>query len=246
MTMFADRDSYRFQEKKESQKAAAPPTGSGYPLSGNWGEGSPDTYSNPDVSWEFLSQLWIRGEYLESDSRAVAIVGSRACSNEGAQDAYELSTELVQSGVCIVSGLALGIDGFAHRAALKAGGRTLAVLGTGLDHIRPVRHRSLYKEILTSGAGVSPFPPSFTGYSDGRNYLQRNTVIAGLSRVLVVADARARSGSLSAARSALRQGRPVGIMASLLRSQSWAESFCQQPGVFVVNSVADVLERVGS
>lgn len=244
--MSPNHHSYRLQGEKESQKAAAPPSGLGGVLRKfGFGEG-PNTSLNPSSSWELLSGLWIRGEYKESDYHAVAIVGSRACSERGAQAAYELSAKLAQSGVCIVSGLALGIDGFAHRAALKAGGRTLAVLGTGLDCVRPVKHRSLYAEILKSGAGLSPFPPGFTGYRDGRNYLQRNTIIAGLSRVLVVADAKPRSGSLSAARSALRQGRPVGLVASLVDSQEWASEFCQQPGVFVVHSAADVLERMGS
>ena len=243
--MLTYHQQHRLQGEKKDQKAAKPPLGSNTTCYFAPGQGGP---GNP-LPQQFVKGapwgLWTQGQFLASDRRAVAIVGSRKCTDCGAQDAYELSTELAQAGVCIVSGLALGIDGFAHRAALKAGGRTLAVLGTGFNHIRPVRHRSLYAEILTSGAGVSPFHPDFKGYRDGRNYLQRNAVISALSKVLVVADAKERSGSLAAARGALRQGRPVGLMASLVHSQPWAEEFLMKPGVFVVNSVADVLERVG-
>ena len=243
--MFAHHQHNRLQGKKESQEAATPPSGLGVVRSMDLGGSSCAGNGPARLQPGGPKHLWIQGEYLESDHHAVAIVGSRHCSERGAQDAYELSTELVQAGVSIVSGLALGIDGFAHRAALKASGRTIAVLGTGFNHIRPVRHRSLYAEILTSGAGVSPFHPDFKGYRDGKNYLQRNAVISALSRVLIVADAQERSGSLAAARGALRQGRPVGLMASLVQSQPWARKFLMKPGTFVVNSVADVLERVG-
>ena len=243
--MFAHHQHNRLQGKKESQKAAAPPSGLFGVRRFIYGGDVPTIPNNPGSDLKFPLGFWIQGKYLESDRRAVAIVGSRKCTNCGAQAAYELSTELAQAGVSIISGLALGIDGFAHRAALKAGGRTVAVLGTGFNHIRPVRHRSLYAEILASGAGVSPFYPDFKGYKDGRNYLQRNAVISALSRVLVVADAQERSGSLAAARGALRQGRPVGLTSALVNTQPWAQKFLMKPGTFIVHSVADVLERVG-
>ena len=189
--------------------------------------------------------LWVQGDYRPSDARAVAIIGSRKNTAEGGKFASSLSSELARTGVCIVSGLALGIDGFAHRGALKVGGRTLAVLGTGLEHIRPAVHRPLAREIASSGALLSPFDPSFSGYRDGRNYLQRNEIIAALSRVLVVADAKTQSGSLSTVRAALRLGRPVGL-APHLASQSWAADFLIDENVFLVHGVSDVLERMGS
>lgn len=191
----------------------------------------------------FPEELWVQGDYRLSDSKSIGIVGSRSCSDWGAQLASKLSSALSQSGFCIVSGLALGIDTHAHRGALEAGGRTLAVLPTGLNHIRPAQNKALYREIIKSGAGLSLFDPAFRGSSSRQNYYQRNVIVAGLSRVLIVVEASAISGSLSAARSALRLGRPVGLPKTLLESQAWAQDFIQKPGVFVINSIADILEK---
>lgn len=191
--------------------------------------------------------LWTQGEILADDARAVAIVGGRWPFKHCAKHATDIATDLVREKVCIVSGLAFGIDAIAHRAALKAGGRTLAVLGTGFEHIRPSSHEKLYAEILKSGAGLSLFGPNFSGFRDGRNYLQRNALIAALSKVMVVAYAKGeRSGTMAAARCALRAGIPVGLSASMALCQDWAKAFLENPGTFIVHSAADVLERMGS
>ena len=229
-TMFTQHHSQLFQEKKRG-KAASPP----FP-------------QRSSKVYQVLCQghrLWVQGSIQKTDLQGVAIVGSRSCTESGYQSAFELSTELAESGVCVVSGLAKGIDGAAHRAALKADGRTLAVLGTGLHHIRPRLHASLYQDIIQNGACLSPFCLDFTGRRDGHNYLQRNTVIAELSKVLVVAYAKERSGSMAAARCALRAGRPVGLMSHIVNTKSWAEALLDTPGVFVVNGTEDVLRMVG-
>lgn len=190
-------------------------------------------------------RLWYRGELLPSDSEGVGIVGARSCSAAGARRSARLGRELAAEGVTVVSGLAKGIDGAAHRGALQGGGRTVAVLGTGLRHVYPYEHRELGEAVAESGALVSQFnDPGFSGYRSGRNFVQRNVVIAAFSRVLVVVEAKKRSGSLSAVRAALAQGKPVGLLRSLVDSEKWASELSRSPGVFTVESTADVLERL--
>jgi DNA processing protein len=176
----------------------------------------------------------------------VGIVGSRACSDLGEKRSLRLSFELAKEGVTVVSGLAEGVDGAAHRGALKGGGRTLAVLGTGLKHIYPYEHEELGRAVTQRGALVSQFDdPRFSGYRNGRNFLKRNAVIAAFSRVVVVVEAKKRSGSLSTVRAALAQGKPVGLLRSLVESERWAAELARSPEVFVVENTADILERVG-
>jgi DNA processing protein len=151
---------------------------------------------------------------------------------------------LAQAGVAIVSGLALGIDGAAHRGALKVGGQTIAVLGTGLNKIYPLEHRDLAEQITQTGTLFSQFEPNFTGYKGGRNYLLRNHLISGLSQVLVVIEAQERSGSIAALRAAIAQERPIGLSRLLVESQSWASDLVESGQAFLVTSADDVLKRV--
>ena len=187
-------------------------------------------------------RLWVRGSLLSSDHVSVAIVGSRVCSALGARRAARLGRALAQSGVCVVSGLAQGIDGFAHRGALAGGGRTLAILGTGLSHCFPACHRGLLGQVAGSGAVLSTFSPSFRGSRS--SYPQRNQVIACLSQVLVVIEAAEFSGTMSAVRAALSLGRPVGLLQSLVSGSSWAARLADEPGVFIVSSVECVVSRL--
>lgn len=188
--------------------------------------------------------LWYKGDLQKSDSVAVAVVGSRRASDSGLKRAYRLSAELAQAGVVVVSGLAKGIDGAAHRGALAAGGRTLAVLGTGLYQVYPREHHGLFERITQSGAVFSQFGPEFTGYRGGRNFLQRNHVLTGMSQVLVVVEAKERSGSASAVKAALGQGKPVGLLRSLVESQKWASELAESGQAFVIDCTDDVLGRV--
>lgn len=161
-----------------------------------------ETYDPPVV-------LYVRGAWSEClDRPCVAIVGSRRCSTYGQNAALMLSRELAQRGVTIVSGLARGIDAAAHRGALEAGGRTVGVMGTGLDQIYPRDHKKLADEILKQkGALVSQFPLGTPPVSE--NFPYRNRVISGLSLGTVVVEAAENSGSLITARLAMEQNREV-------------------------------------
>lgn len=186
--------------------------------------------------------LWTRGELKTSDRVSVAVIGSRRCSPEAQTTAHQLGAQLARAGVVVISGLALGIDGAAHRGALSVNGRTLAVVGTGLDHLYPQEHKELAREIEGAGALVSQFQLDFPG--SRQSFLKRNYVLSGMAQVLVVVEGQAQSGTTSAVRGALAQGRSVGLCAQLVKSQDWARVLIKQGQAFTVNSVDDVLRRV--
>lgn len=151
--------------------------------------------------------LFVRGEILEADSRAVAVVGTRNATDYGRAMAGEVAAYLAGQGVTIVSGLARGIDGIAHRGALGANGRTLAVLGSGVDVIYPPEHKGLAEKIEGSGALISDYPLG-TEPEPG-NFPPRNRIISGLALAVVVIEAVARSGALITADFAAEQGREM-------------------------------------
>jgi DNA processing protein len=161
-----------------------------------------ETYDPPVV-------LYVKGAWEECLERpCVAVVGSRRCSTYGQNAALMMSRELAQRGVTIVSGLARGIDASAHRGAIEAGGRTVAVMGTGLDQIYPRDHKKLADEILKrGGALVTQFPLGTPPVSE--NFPYRNRVISGLSLGVLVVEAAENSGSLITARLAMEQNREV-------------------------------------
>lgn len=161
-----------------------------------------ETYDPPVV-------LYVKGAWSEClDRPCVAIVGSRRCSTYGQNAALMLSRELAQRGVTIISGLARGIDAAAHRGALEAGGRTVGVMGTGLDQVYPRDHKKLADDIVKqNGALVTQFPLGTPPVSE--NFPYRNRVISGLSLGVVVVEAAENSGSLITARLALEQNREV-------------------------------------
>ncbi len=161
-----------------------------------------ETYDPPVV-------LYVRGAWAECLERpCVAIVGSRRCSTYGQNAALMLARELAQRGVTIISGMARGIDAAAHRGALEAGGKTVAVMGTGLDQFYPRDHSKLALEILNrGGALVTQFPLGTPPVSE--NFPYRNRVISGLSLGVVVVEAAENSGSLITARLAMEQNREV-------------------------------------
>jgi DNA processing protein len=151
--------------------------------------------------------LYVRGDLLPEDDWAVAIVGTRRVTNYGSQVAQDLAAFLARHGVTVVSGLAKGVDGLAHKAALDAGGRTLAVVAHGLDMVYPVEHRGLAIEMAKSGALLSDYalhtPP------DSANFPPRNRIISGLAQAVVVIEAGEQSGALITAGFAAEQGREV-------------------------------------
>jgi DNA processing protein len=155
-----------------------------------------------------LAGLWVAGTLDGLRAPCVAVVGTRVPSDEGRRRARRLGEQLARSGICVVSGLALGIDGAAHEGALAAGAPTIGVLGGGHDHFFPPRHRELAARIAASGgAVVSPFAPDVV--TQPWQFLQRNGVIAALSDAVVVVEAAARSGALNTAGHGADRGIPV-------------------------------------
>jgi DNA processing protein len=151
--------------------------------------------------------LYLRGGLLPQDEWAVAIVGTRRITAYGRQVAEEVAGLLAAKGVTVVSGLARGVDGVAHTSALRGGGRTLAVLGCGVDQIYPPEHRTLSERVVASGALISDYAPGTP--PDGVNFPPRNRIISGLSLAVVVIEAGETSGALITAKFAAEQGREV-------------------------------------
>jgi len=178
---------------------------------------------------------------------AVAVVGSRHATAGGLDDAHAFAESLARHGVTIVSGLAAGIDGAAHRGALAAGatgGGTIAVVGTGLDRVYPAAHRDLAHAIAEAGVLISEYPLGTPPRTE--NFPRRNRVIAGLVRGVLVVEASLRSGSLITARLAAEQGRDVYAMPGSIHSphHKGCHALIKQ-GAKLVESAADVLEELG-
>ena len=151
--------------------------------------------------------LYLKGDLDPCDDWAVAIVGTRRVTSYGRQVTEELAGALARSGVTVVSGLARGVDGLAHATSVNAGGRTLAVLGSGVDRIYPPEHKRLAENIQEHGAILSDYPPGTA--PDAANFPPRNRIISGLARAVVVIEAGETSGALITARFAADQGRDV-------------------------------------
>ncbi|MBI3761767.1 MAG: DNA-protecting protein DprA [Chloroflexi bacterium] len=187
--------------------------------------------------------LYVRGLLSEADEWALAVVGTRRASPYGREVARELVTALAASKITIVSGLARGIDAIAHQAALDAGGRTIAVLGSGLDMIYPSEHRRLAEAIAESGALVSDYalgtPP------ESGNFPPRNRIISGLSLGALVVEAGEVSGALITADVALEQGKPVfAVPGNILARSSRGTNRLIQQGAKPVLGAEDILEEL--
>ena len=175
---------------------------------------------------------------------SVAVVGARSCSSYGAQVAREISRELAAAGVVVVSGLARGIDGEAHRGALAAGGRTVAVLGCGIDRDYPRAHAHLAGRVAESGAVVSEYPPGVE--PSPWRFPARNRIVAGLARATIVVEARERSGALITADFALELGREVfAVPGEITSSLSSGTNDLIRQGATPLLSADDVLGVLG-
>jgi DNA processing protein len=187
--------------------------------------------------------LYVRGSLTPADRLAIAMVGSRFASAYGRGVARDLAQGLAEKGVTVVSGLARGIDVEAHRATLAAGGRTIAVLGSGLDIIYPSEHRSLAADIPSSGAVVSEF--SLGSKPDAAHFPYRNRVISGLTLGTVVVEAAENSGSLITARFALEQNREVFAVPGVITSmRSRGPHKLIKDGAKLVETVEDILQEI--
>jgi DNA processing protein len=188
--------------------------------------------------------LYQRGSLVAADARAVAVVGTRHCTNYGLRATERLSEGLARQGWTIVSGLARGIDAAAHRGALKAGGRTIAVLAGGLAKIYPPEHGELAQEIRAQGALVSEAPMNTTALAE--LFVPRNRLISGLSRGVLVVEAPTKSGAVYTAEFAAEQGRQVLAVPGTIDSAASAGTLALlRNGATLVRHVDDVLEALG-
>jgi len=190
------------------------------------------------------SLLYVRGTIEPADQLAIALVGSRKCTPYGIRIAERLAASLARVGLTVVSGLARGIDAAAHRGALTAGGRTIAVLANGLAEVYPPEHEGLAREVAAAGALISESPMRQEPIAG--LFPQRNRVISGLSLGVVVVEASPKSGSLSTAKHAMEQNREVFAVPGPV--DSLASRGCHyliRDGARLVETVDDILEELG-
>jgi DNA processing protein len=187
--------------------------------------------------------VYVSGQMDLRDDHAVAVVGARRASQAGCLFAEELSRELASAGFTIVSGLALGVDAAAHRGALLAGGRTIAVLGCGIDRTYPAVHAGLRRRIEQCGAVVSELPMGTPPHS--HHFPRRNRIISGLSLGVVVTEATMNSGSLITARLAADQGREVFAVPGMVKSEtSRGPNSLIKMGAKLVETASDVIDEL--
>jgi DNA processing protein len=186
--------------------------------------------------------LYVKG-LLDGEERSIAIVGSRFASTYGRIVTEGLSRDLAKSGFTVVSGMARGIDTSAHKGAMEAGGRTVAVLGSGIDVIYPPENKGLYEEICDHGAVISEFPMGTEPL--GENFPSRNRIISGISKGVVIVEASLKSGSLITASLAAEQGREVFAVPGNVNSKgSKGTNRLIKEGARLVEDVGDILEEL--
>lgn len=187
--------------------------------------------------------LYMKGTLMPGDLRSITVVGTRTPTSYGREAAHQLASDLVRSDVTVVSGLARGIDGVAHRAALQAGGRTVAILGSGLDVIYPPEHRQLAHDIEQNGAVLSEHP--LGAKPEARNFPRRNRLLSGLSLGTLVIEAAKGSGTLSTVKHALEQNRDVFcVPGNIYSPASELTNALIQEGAKPVMRVEDILEEL--
>ncbi len=187
--------------------------------------------------------LYVKGRLLSSDANAVSIVGSRKATFYGKEVAERFGGELARFGVTIISGLARGIDTASHRAALSAGGRTIAVLGCGLDSVYPPENYKLAEVIAQHGALISEYPLGYPAMPN--NFANRNRIISGLSKAVLVIEGAQKSGTLLTASHALEQGKAVfAVPGQITSPNSFAPLYLIKNGATVATSTKDILDEL--
>lgn len=190
------------------------------------------------------NKLYYKGTLPTARQPSVAIVGTRKPTSYGKEVTHRLAYDLAKRGVIIISGMALGVDGLAHRAALEAGGTTIAILGNGLNSFYPSSHRQLGEDIIAhGGAIISEYEPDTPAYP--ANFLQRNRIVSGLSDAIIITEAAARSGTLNTASHALEQGKDIFVVPGNITSplSSGCNALLKQ-GASIVTCAEDVLEVI--
>ena len=186
--------------------------------------------------------LYIRGRLRPTDREAVAVVGTRRATHYGMDSARKLSYQLGKAGLCVASGLALGIDTAAHEGALRSGGRTVSVIGSGFDHLYPAENVGLAKRIAEQGAMITEFP--FARKPDKTTFPMRNRIVSGMSKGVLVIEAGKRSGAEITANQALAQGRSVFAVPGRIDSYASAGTNALiQQGAYLVTGARDILEH---
>lgn len=187
--------------------------------------------------------LYVKGSLLPQDQRAVAVVGTRRSTAYGREACSRLTSDLARAGVTVISGLALGIDAVAHSAALEAGGRTIAVMATGLDIIYPAQHRGLAQDVARTGALVTEHPLGTR--PNAQTFPRRNRIISGMALGVLVPEAPVDSGAMWTVRHALEQGRDVfAVPGSIFSPVSSGTNRLIQDGAKLVLTVRDILEEL--
>lgn len=185
--------------------------------------------------------LYVRGKLVDDDQWAVSIVGTRRYTKYGRQVTEQLAGDFCRNGITIVSGLARGIDGIAHNTAIANGGRTIAVLGSGVDRIYPPEHRGLAEKVIANGAIISDYPPGTA--PEAGNFPPRNRIISGLSQAVVVVEAGTKSGALITAAFAAEQGREIfAVPGSIYAPQSKGTNLLIREGAIILTDAQSVLE----
>jgi DNA processing protein len=218
-------------ERLESAGVTAiPRTSADYPA------GLKEIYDPPAV-------IFIRGEFAEADKRSIAVVGTRRPTPYGREACRRLSEDLARNCVTVISGLARGIDGVAHEAALDAGGRTIAVLGSGLDRIYPGEHVQLARRIAENGVVVSEFP--LGSRPDARNFPRRNRILSALTLGTMVIEAPMKSGAMLTVEHAVQQNRDVfAVPGTIFSEPSKGTNWLIQQGAKLVSNARDVLDEL--
>jgi DNA processing protein len=190
------------------------------------------------------SVVYAKGQMLAADEPAIAVVGSRDATPYGLEMTRRISYDLARAGVTVVSGLARGIDSAAHKAALEAGGRTIAILGSGLDRIYPHRNIPMAEKIITSGALFTEYPPGVSALP--QHFPRRNRVISGLCNGVLVVEAAFKSGAMLTVNWALQQDRDVfAVPGSALSEKSKGTNWLIRQGAKLTTSADDILEELG-
>jgi DNA processing protein len=188
--------------------------------------------------------VWTRGNRAAFTSVGVAVIGARAASQEGLTAAYEIAFDLARAGIVVISGLARGVDSSAHQGALDGGGKTIAVLGTGIDVVYPPENAELSRKIAESGLLVTEFPHGSS--PEDWHFPRRNRIISGLSKAVVVVEAREKSGSLITARLAADQGRDVmAVPGTFVGGRNRGANALLRDGAKLVESAVDILQELG-
>ncbi len=188
---------------------------------------------------DFPPVLFHQGE-LPTEETGMAVVGSRQASELGLHIARAVAAGLADRGITVISGLAKGIDAAAHTAALDSGGRTAAVIGTGITRHYPAENRELQERIAAEGVVISQFWPDAPPTK--QSFPMRNAVMSGYSRATIVVEAGEHSGARIQARQAVAHGRPVILTDLVVRANNWPAELLDRPGVYVAGSTAEVIE----